>query len=43
MHKKTLNIEISQIRERYQIIQNHLTERDRRLWAATEAKAIGRG
>jgi hypothetical protein len=43
MHKKALNIEISQIRERYQIIQNHLTERDRRLWAATEAKAIGRG
>ena len=25
------------------MIQYHLTERDRRLWAATEAKAIGRG
>lgn len=43
MQKKALNIQISQIRERYQIIRNHLTERGRRLWAATEAKAIGRG
>ncbi len=43
MNRKTLNIEISRTRERYRIIQNHLTERDRRLWAATEAKAIGRG
>ena len=43
MPKKALNIRISQIRERYQTIQHHLTERGRRLWAGTEAKAIGRG
>jgi hypothetical protein len=31
------------IREKYQLIKPHLSERGRRIWAATEAKAIGSG
>lgn len=43
MQKETLEIQISQIRGKYQIIRAHLNERNRRLWSATETKAIGRG
>lgn len=43
MPKKTSNIQILQIRAKYQIIRDHLTERGRRLWGATEARAIGHG
>ena len=33
----------STVKEKYQLIQGHLNEKSRRIWAATEAKAIGRG
>jgi transposase len=33
----------SQIKEKYQALKDHLDERARRLWAATEARAIGHG
>lgn len=32
-----------QLQEKYQSIKEHLDERSRRIWAATEARAIGRG
>ena len=31
------------IRDKYRVIAIHLNEKSRRIWAATEAKAIGRG
>ena len=34
---------ISQIKEKYDIISPLLNERSRRIWAATEAKALGHG
>ena len=32
-----------QIREKYRALQEHMDERTRRIWAATEARTIGRG
>ena len=43
MEKKTLDVQVSQIYEKYQLIRPHLNERNRRLWAATESAAIGHG
>lgn len=40
MHDKTI---CSQIRQKYEALDKVLDERSRRVWAATEAKAIGRG
>lgn len=34
---------ISTVKEKYRLIQGHLNEKSRRMWAATEAKAIGGG
>jgi hypothetical protein len=32
-----------QITEKYRVLQKHMDERTRRIWAATEARTIGRG
>ena len=34
---------VAQVKKRYQVISPHLTEQAKRLWAASEALAIGRG
>lgn len=34
---------VSMIRKKYQLLASALDERQRRLWAATEAQAMGRG
>lgn len=34
---------VAQVKKRYQVISPHLTEQAKRLWAAAEALAIGRG
>jgi hypothetical protein len=31
------------IKEQYRALQEHMDERTRRIWAATEARTIGRG
>ena len=36
-------IDSSAIRERFAALSRHLSERDRRLWAASEARAAGYG
>lgn len=37
------NDTLSTLTEKYRLIKPHLNERARRIWAATEAKALGRG
>lgn len=34
---------VKQVKQRYDLIAVHLSEKDKRLWAASEANAIGRG
>ncbi len=34
---------VAQVKKRYQVISPHLTEQSKRVWAASEALAIGRG
>jgi len=34
---------ISQVKQRYELMAAHLSEKDKRLWAASEANTIGRG
>jgi hypothetical protein len=34
---------ISQVKQRYELMAVHLSEKDKRLWAASEANTIGRG
>ena len=34
---------VAQVKKRYQVISPHLSEQAKRLWAASEALAIGRG
>jgi hypothetical protein len=34
---------INQVKQRYNLLAAHLSEKDKRLWAASEANAIGRG
>jgi hypothetical protein len=43
MEKKSFITLTEIIRTKYELIKAHLSERSRRIWAATEAKSIGRG
>ena len=43
MKQEEKQLLISQIQERHKIIYPHLSERGKRLWAASEAATIGRG
>ena len=43
MEKKSFIALIEIIRTKYELIKFHLSERSRRIWAANEAKSIGRG
>jgi len=43
MGQKTVDEQIAIVRQKYQAIKPYLNERSRRLWAATEAQAIGYG
>ena len=41
--KKSFIASTKIIRTKYELIKFHLSERSRRIWAANEAKSIGRG
>jgi len=43
MEKISFNALTKIIRTKYELIKFHLSERSRRIWAANEAKSIGRG
>jgi len=43
MEKKSFIALTEIIRTKYALIKSHLSERSRRIWAANEAKSIGRG
>jgi len=34
---------INKLKNKYELISNHLNERSRRIWAASEAKLLGHG
>jgi hypothetical protein len=43
VQRRTRNVVIRDIRRKFRALRGVLNERQRRLWAATEAKALGRG
>lgn len=43
MKEEQRQARVAQVKKRYQVISPHLTEQAKRLWAASEALAIGRG
>ncbi len=43
MKEELKQARIAQVKQRYQVLWPHLTERGKRIWAAAEALAIGRG
>jgi transposase len=43
MKEEQRQVIVAQVKKRYQVISPHLTEQAKRLWAASEALAIGRG
>ena len=43
MKEELKQVHIAQVKQRYEVLSPHLTERGKRIWAAAEALAIGRG
>ena len=43
MKKDEKQATVAQIKHRYEIVEPHLTERSKRIWAVSEASAVGRG
>jgi transposase len=43
MKEEQRQVIVAQVKKRYRVISPHLTEQGKRLWAASEALAIGRG